>query len=80
MPSKPMAPCPPPQAAAERALAKLFGLTPAECGALLHETHARPFLCNDDRTLFAGGDWALGARVECAFDSGTAIAEAIAAR
>lgn len=40
----------------------------------------RPFLCSDDRTLFAGGDWALGARVECAFDSGTAIAEAIAAR
>jgi predicted NAD/FAD-dependent oxidoreductase len=40
----------------------------------------RPFLCNDDRTLFAGGDWALGARLECAFDSGTAIAEAIAAR
>lgn len=28
-------------AAAERALAELFGLTPAECSALLHDTRAR---------------------------------------
>lgn len=36
-----------------------------------------PYLCSDDRTLFLGGDWCLGARVECAFDSGQAIANAL---
>ncbi len=36
-----------------------------------------PYVCSDDRTIFAGGDWCLGARVECAFDSGRAIARAL---
>lgn len=36
-----------------------------------------PFLCNDDGTLHVGGDWCVGARVEAAWASGTAIAEAI---
>jgi len=36
-----------------------------------------PCLASQDGTLFLGGDWALGARVECAFDSGRAIAQAI---
>ena len=37
-----------------------------------------PFLEAADGSLFVGGDWCLGARVECAFESGQAIAEAIA--
>ncbi len=37
----------------------------------------RPCLASRHDTLFLGGDWALGARVECAFDSGRAIAQAI---
>ncbi|MEM1044599.1 MAG: FAD-dependent oxidoreductase [Pseudomonadota bacterium] len=36
-----------------------------------------PFLRSADGTFFAGGDWCLGARVEAAFESGTAIAETI---
>ena len=36
-----------------------------------------PFLCSDDESLFVGGDWCLGARVESAWSSGTAIAAAI---
>ena len=39
-----------------------------------------PFLCNDDGTLHVGGDWCLGARVEAAWSSGTAIADAIIAQ
>ncbi len=37
----------------------------------------RPFACSDDRTLFVGGDWCLGARVEYAFESGEAMATAL---
>ncbi len=37
----------------------------------------QPYLCSPDRTLFLGGDWCLGARVECAFESGLAIAKAL---
>lgn len=37
----------------------------------------QPMLCNADASLFVGGDWCLGARVEYAFDSGSAIAEKI---
>ncbi|MBX3649883.1 MAG: FAD-dependent oxidoreductase [Burkholderiales bacterium] len=37
----------------------------------------RPCLASRDGRLFLGGDWALGARVECAFDSGHAIAQTI---
>ena len=36
-----------------------------------------PFLRSDDETLHVGGDWCLGARVEAAWASGTAIADAI---
>jgi hypothetical protein len=39
-----------------------------------------PFLHSDDGTLHVGGDWCLGARVEAAWASGTAIAEAIIAQ
>ena len=38
-----------------------------------------PFLRNDDGTLHIGGDWCVGARVEAAWASGTAIADAIIA-
>ncbi|MTI07852.1 deoxyribodipyrimidine photolyase [Roseibium denhamense] len=34
-----------------------------------------PFLNNAEATLYFGGDWCLGARVEAAWQSGTAIAE-----
>ncbi|MCC5964394.1 MAG: FAD-dependent oxidoreductase [Rhodobacteraceae bacterium] len=37
----------------------------------------RPFLCSSDRTLYAGGDWCLGARAEVAWHSGRAIARDI---
>lgn len=36
-----------------------------------------PFLQSEDATLHVGGDWCLGARVEAAWASGTAIADAI---
>jgi predicted NAD/FAD-dependent oxidoreductase len=39
-----------------------------------------PLLCSDDGTLHVGGDWCLGARVEAAWSSGTAIADAIIAQ
>jgi hypothetical protein len=34
----------------------------------------KPFLCSDDGSLYLGGDWCLGARIEAAWDSGTTIA------
>ena len=37
----------------------------------------QPFVASDDGTLYVGGDWCLGARVECAFESGGAIAAAL---
>lgn len=37
----------------------------------------QPFLRNDDRRLFVGGDWCLGARAEDAWRSGRAIARDI---
>ncbi len=40
----------------------------------------KPFVTNEKGTLYVGGDWCLGARVEAAFDSGTAIANAILSR
>ena len=45
-------------------------------------THAlgQPFLANADGTLFVAGDWCLGARVECAYESGVAVAQAVAER
>jgi len=39
-----------------------------------------PFLASNDRTLFAGGDWCLGPAAESGFQSGAAIAEAVADR
>ncbi len=39
----------------------------------------RPCLSLPDRGLYLGGDWCLGARVECAFDSGQAIARQLGA-
>lgn len=36
-----------------------------------------PFLEIEAGSLYAAGDWCLGARVECGFDSGMAVAEAI---
>ena len=41
------------------------------------EPLGKPFLADESGTLFAGGDWCLGARVEAAWESGVAIAEAI---
>lgn len=37
----------------------------------------QPFVASDDGTLYVGGDWCLGARVEYAFESGNAIATAL---
>ncbi len=37
----------------------------------------KPFLSDRAGSLYVGGDWCLGARVECGFDSGAAIAHAI---
>jgi hypothetical protein len=36
-----------------------------------------PYLANKDGTLWLGGDWCLGARVEAAWQSGTALAKAL---
>ena len=44
-------------------------------GALGH-----PFLSSVDGTLHLGGDWCIGARIEAAWQSGTAIADDILAR
>lgn len=40
----------------------------------------QPFLCNADGTLYLGGDWCIGPRVEAAWISGTAIVDAILAQ
>lgn len=37
----------------------------------------QPFISSDNGTLFIGGDWCLGARVEYAYQSGSAIADAL---
>ena len=37
----------------------------------------QPFVRSADGTLYLGGDWCIGPRIEAAWDSGTAIAEAI---
>lgn len=37
----------------------------------------QPFVSSDDGTLYVGGDWCLGARVEYAYQSGNAIADAL---
>ena len=38
------------------------------------------FLCSDDGSLYLGGDWCLGARIEAAWDSGITIAADLLAR
>lgn len=48
--------------------------------ALTTEPLGRPFLASRDQTLLVGGDWCLGARVEYAFESGLAIADALLSR
>jgi len=48
--------------------------------AMTSQALGQPFLANTDRSLFAGGDWCLGASVECAYRSGVAIAEAVSTR
>jgi renalase len=48
--------------------------------AMTTQALGQPFLANTDRSLFAGGDWCLGASVECAYQSGVAIAEAVSKR
>ncbi len=40
----------------------------------------QPFLRSPDGTLYLGGDWCIGPRVEAAWTSGTAIADAILAQ
>lgn len=45
--------------------------------ALTTKPLGRPFLRSSDSTLFVGGDWCLGARVECGFESGCAIADTL---
>ncbi len=40
---------------------------------------SQPFVRSADGTLYLGGDWCIGPRIEAAWDSGTAIAEAILA-
>jgi renalase len=40
----------------------------------------QPFLCSPDATLYLGGDWCIGPRVEAAWTSGIAIADDIVAR
>lgn len=47
--------------------------------ALVEETAGAPFLWDSDARLGACGDWGLGPRVEAAFDSGEAMAEAVLA-
>ena len=38
-----------------------------------------PYLVDETQSLYVGGDWCLGARVEAAWQSGTAIAQALTA-
>lgn len=45
--------------------------------ALTTSPLGKPFLASEDKSLFVGGDWCLGARIEYAFESGQAIASAV---
>ena len=47
--------------------------------ALVEETAGTPFLWDGAARLGACGDWGLGPRVEAAFDSGEALADAVIA-
>ena len=48
--------------------------------ARVKQALGQPFLRSDDGSLYLGGDWCIGPRVEAAWTSGTAIADAILAR
>lgn len=79
----------PPEDAARALLEALGSLSGAQLPATSHvAAHrwryaktqvplGRPFLDIADGTLLAGGDWCLGARVECGFDSGVSMADRI---
>ena len=57
------------------------GMAAPTCAGALHERGlGQPYLSDRDQTLFAGGDWRLGAKVEDAWTSERAIAEALAQR
>ena len=66
-------------------LPRAFGRVPEIDFAIAHRWRyalttaplGKPYVCSDDRTLFVGGDWCLGARVEFAFESGQEIANAL---
>lgn len=45
--------------------------------ALVEKPLGQPFMQSDDGTLFAAGDWCLAPRVEAAYESGVATAEAL---
>ena len=80
----------------EEAAARMVALLPAAFGrelppidhavahrwryALTTAPLGRPYLASDDGSLFIGGDWCLGARVECAYESGEAMAAAVLQR
>jgi len=80
-----------PAAIADRMLPLLAEVIGAPAHTALHAVahrwrHARvttalgqPFLCSNDRTLYLGGDWCLGARVESAWCSGDSIGADIVA-
>ena len=46
--------------------------------ALTTQPLGKPFLAHGDNSLYVAGDWCLGARVECAYESGVAVARAVA--
>ena len=48
--------------------------------ARVKQALGQPFLRSPDATLYLGGDWCIGPRVEAAWTSGTAIADDILAR
>lgn len=48
--------------------------------ALTTQPLGQPYATNADGTLFLGGDWTLGPRIECAHESGSAMAAAVLQR
>ncbi len=80
----------------EEAAARIVALLPAAFGrdlppidhavahrwryALTTAPLGKPHLASDDGSLLIGGDWCLGARVECAYESGEAMAMAVLER
>jgi len=68
--------------------ADLVGALPAVRYATAHRWRyalttrplGQPYATNAAGTLFLGGDWTLGPRIECAHDSGVAMAAAVLQR